>query len=50
MNILPQIRTPSALLALAIVAPVMFLAAGNFHLPRSDAPRILMDACVLVSN
>jgi hypothetical protein len=46
MNVLPQIRTPSALFALAVVAPVMFLAGGNFHLPSSDAPTILMDKSV----
>lgn len=43
MNILPQIRNPSALLALAIIAPVMFLVGSNFHLPRSDAQAIKID-------
>jgi hypothetical protein len=46
MNILPQIRNPSALFALALAAPVVFLAGGNFHLPRANAPTILMDKSV----
>lgn len=46
MNILLQIRTPSALLALAIVAPVMFLAGGNFPLPYQDTPATLLDKSI----
>ncbi len=50
MNFLPQLRNPAAVMALAIAAPAMFLVGGNFHLPRSDNPQILMDRSVLLGN
>ena len=43
MNILPLIRNPAAFMALAVVAPVVFLVGGNFHLPSPSAGILSLD-------
>ncbi len=42
MNILSQFRNPAALMALVIVAPLMFMIGGNYRLPSSgDTTQLL---------
>jgi len=50
MNILPQIRTPSALFALAVVAPAMFLVGGHANFAPASSEMVQMDRSIVLDN